>query len=247
MCTLTIVSIEPGVLRLVFNRDELVSRPPALPPRVSGFGTRRALLPIDPVSGGTWIAATDAGLAFALLNLNQQPADDHWSDDAPGVSRGQVIPALLGSSSLEEALVRAGRTWDRGFRPYRLIITDRRQIAVLTTNGGPPMLERQAVSPTPSLFTSSGLGDHLVEGPRRALFERIVDGSPDPVAAQDRFHRHRWGSMPHVSVRMDRGVARTVSLTVLRMEPDRSRMTYRAIGPQAGAFPRMLATAEAAR
>lgn len=236
MCTLSIVPLEERVLRLVFSRDEQVSRPEALPPRVASFEGRQALLPIDPVGGGTWIAVNDAGLAFALLNLYEGNAGDTEGD--PQVSRGLIIPVLLGSSSIEEALVRARGIRDRGLRPYRLVMTDRRQIAVVTSRGGPRVEERHDAT-APRLFTSSGLGDRLVEKPRRDLFERLVATSYDPVVAQDRFHRHRWPSMPHLSVRMNRGSARTVSLTVLRMEPGRSRMTYRTIGRAATTSPRV--------
>ena len=47
-------------VRVVCNRDELRSRAAALPPRVCTFGERRAVMPIDLVSGGTWIAANRA-------------------------------------------------------------------------------------------------------------------------------------------------------------------------------------------
>src|SRR5206468_9651830 len=59
-----------GGIRVASNRDELRSRAPGLAPEVRGFGSRRAMMPIDPVSGGTWIAVNDAGLAMTLLNAN---------------------------------------------------------------------------------------------------------------------------------------------------------------------------------
>jgi hypothetical protein len=84
-------------MRMVCNRDESRSRPAALPPQVREFGKQRAILPIDPVSGGTWIAASSAGLAMTLLNSYPAPAGPL----APGAteelleSRGTIIPYLL--------------------------------------------------------------------------------------------------------------------------------------------------------
>ena len=91
MCTVTVV---PGreAIRLACNRDELRSRAAALPPQVRQFGPRRALLPVDPTSGGTWVAANDAGLAMTLLNVNP---GNGLGTSAARLSRGNIIPALL--------------------------------------------------------------------------------------------------------------------------------------------------------
>ncbi len=76
--------------------------------------------------------------------------------------------------------------------------------------------------------TSSGLGDHVVEPPRRALFTRMFAGAaPDDFAAiQDAFHRHRWPDRPHLSVDMDRADAETVSLTVIELDDVSVTMRY---------------------
>src|SRR5437762_13943150 len=71
VCTVSIISPGDGVLRLACNRDELWSRPDALPPRLMHFGQRQAALPIDPQSGGTWMAVNDAGLTCAILNARR--------------------------------------------------------------------------------------------------------------------------------------------------------------------------------
>ena len=76
--------------------------------------------------------------------------------------------------------------------------------------------ESRPVGRTPLLFTSSGLGDHLVEGVRRELFEGFFAGPAEGWrAAQDGFHRHRWEEgRGHLSVNMARPDARTVSFAV---------------------------------
>src|SRR5262249_44773985 len=81
MCTLTVLPLEGDRTRLAFNRDELRTRPEALPPQWTHHGSRSAVHPIDPVSNGTWIAANDAGLALALLNVTTSaPPDTGWGD-----------------------------------------------------------------------------------------------------------------------------------------------------------------------
>ena len=82
----------------------------------------------------------------------------------------------------------------------------------------------------PQMFTSSGLGDHHVEGPRRQLFEEtVLPGEPvDWEERQDRFHAHRWRDRPAVSVHMARAEAWTVSRTTIEIDDARIVMSYAA-------------------
>ena len=84
MCTVTIITVDSAAqcapdsgsaargkgIRLACNRDELRTRPAALPPIIRTFGNRKAIMPVDPISNGTWIAVNDAGIAATLLNVN---------------------------------------------------------------------------------------------------------------------------------------------------------------------------------
>jgi hypothetical protein len=79
---------------------------------------------------------------------------------------------------------------------------------------------------SPRLFTSSGLGDEVVAGPRRKLFEELFLPEADWPAVQDVFHRHVWPGREFASVWMTRPEARTVSLTVVEMSPAATRMAY---------------------
>ncbi len=76
------------------------------------------------------------------------------------------------------------------------------------------------------MFTSSGLGDHLVAEPRTRLFESLLDGGRLTPAGQERFHRHRWDDAPQLSVCMSRHDARTVSYTTVEVTPDRATLSY---------------------
>ena len=76
------------------------------------------------------------------------------------------------------------------------------------------------------MLTSSGLGDHLVEGPRHDLFDKGFNGSTDWVASQDRFHAHRWLEHPKLSVCMSRTDASTVSRTIIELRSAHASLTY---------------------
>jgi hypothetical protein len=227
MCTLTIFPLGNGHQRLAFNRDEARSRSAATPPRWGRYGDREALLPIDPAGRGTWIAVNDAGLALALLNVNRPPL----ATGRPTRSRGTLIPALLGSDKLAAAVRQAADLSLVPYAPFRLVFFAGGEIAECLWDGHGARWTRPAPLNTPVLFTSSGLGDGVVEPPRRRLFEALVAGPGDAVARQDAFHRHSWPDRPHLSVCMRRPDACTVSHTVIRLSPSDAVMTYFAGAP----------------
>src|SRR5439155_17977933 len=78
----------------------------------------------------------------------------------------------------------------------------------------------------PLLFTSSGLGDGLVDPPRRVLFEEWFVPGANWREIQDAYHRHSWPDRSHLSVCMRRPEARTVSCTIVDLDHTRVAMTY---------------------
>jgi len=209
-------------IRVVCNRDESRQRAIATPPTIERFGQRRAVLPRDPQAGGTWIAANDAGLVFVLLNAT-------CHDDEPTgeiTSRGAVIPSLLGVASMEEAVDSAVRMDVTRFRPFRLVIINRRDVAEFARERSKLALRQRLSTVAPLMFTSSGLGDELVDAPRRALFRDYFAAGDDRRAQQDAYHRHQWPGRERVSVLMCRPDARTVSRTEIELGTQWLQVTY---------------------
>lgn len=231
MCTVSIVSLpgrDDGSFRMAANRDELRTRGLARPPETAEYGHRGAVHPVDADAGGTWVGANDAGLALSLLNLNLNPADG----PAPVVgsrSRGAIIMDLLHHDGVRDALVDARQIDPAAQRPFRLVLADRVERAVVRSDGR--SLQVTVHEPNRGLFmiTSSGLGDHLVEGPRRARFKELF-GVPaaaiDPEATQDALHASHDPAEGSVSVSVDRPDARTVSHTLVSVAGDVVAMSY---------------------
>lgn len=215
MCTVTIIpTAAPGGFRLVTNRDERRTRPAAVPPSVRRFGGREALSPTDPQAGGTWVAATDAGLAFTVLNGNPHPMPPLPSKDFL-VSRGLIIPSIAGAANISGAVALTENLPLERMAPFRLVICDGRTIVEAWWGREELSLQRRAIAP--SCWVSSGLGDHLVQVRHPLFKELVVDAGATP-SAQDAFHTHRWPDNPRVSVLMEREDARTVSRTVVEVD-----------------------------
>ncbi len=236
MCTLTLIPLTTDAgsgVRVACNRDESRARPPALPPEVRLAEGRQIIMPIDPVSDGTWIGASDAGLVAALLNA--YPARFAAAALAPGknppASRGTIIPVLLGSGSLDELIERATRIDASRFAPFRLVLADSREVAELAWGSPSVELISRDLLTGPRMFTSSGLGDELVDRPRRELFRTWFHEPINWPAEQNAFHRHRWPDAPGVSVCMSRDEARTVSYTVVEISSRAATLSYYPLPP----------------
>jgi hypothetical protein len=238
MCTLTLLrerwlrdgsGVRPA-WRVVFNRDEQRSRPPATPPAVHRLGAVQALHPVDPQGGGTWIAATEHGLLFALLN-----GDDPATADPPGApprrSRGAIIPALAALAARRAADVPVRGLDPRAYRPFHLVIVDERDVIEITSDGDAivPAVPDRADR---LIRTSSSVEAAAVRAWRIARF--APPGTPASAEEQDAFHGRKEPGRPAYGVTMTRADACTVSVTTVEVFPRLVRMTYRPMpGPDA--------------
>jgi hypothetical protein len=182
-------------------------------------------MPIDSGAGGTWAAVTDAGLALCLLNVNPLPVVPRstWAGRA---SRGHIIPSLADAADLQEAAERLAALDPAATAPFKLLVADSAHMVVARSDGA-----RVAVSPVgaiegPILHTSSGLGDDLVQSPRRELFDRLFNEIGDSLEAQRDYHAHTWPGAGHLSVAMSRPDARTMSRTVIDLHRSHVRLAW---------------------
>jgi len=246
MCTVTAVLLHGGdcrsigdapVLRVICNRDEARTRADAIPPLRREFADRTAILPIDPLSQGTWIGVNDAGLVLCLLNASSMRPSVR---SRPLRSRGDIVPSLLDCDSVAEVVARADRINPLEFPPFRLLAITRDQLAVLAADQSTLNVQYTRPMADPFFITSSSLGDEIVEMPRRQLFGDLVLTAPDLAAAQHTFHAHQWPGRLHLSVQMSRADARTVSRTVVEVAGSYARMIYHSVpdGPLAPNAPR---------
>lgn len=238
MCTLTAINLRTGEARvgyrLVMNRDESRSRGRALPPEWREVGGVRAIWPVDPDGGGTWIAAAQTGLTLALVNSFPEPMPGAPADR---MSRGLVIPSLIASDGLEGVVAGLDGIAVERLAPFRLVAVDLAQ----SENGVEPRMlvvdwDRQELAVEthldgPICLVSSGLGDSAVSA-RLELFEEVLVGGGLSIKAQDRLHAHRWPERPEISVMMAREAARTVSVTTVECVAGADvpvRMVYREV------------------
>jgi hypothetical protein len=230
MCTVTIVPFGNGY-RIGCNRDERNGRPQALSPACHPAGHRVAIYPVDPQGGGTWIAVNDAGLASCLLNRTDTAGDARRK---AALSRGAIIPPLLRFSTVDEAIAAALAIEPEWFGKFHLVLVQGGIICLVTSNGRNLAAERFALD-RPRVFTSSSLGDALVQAPRSRLFDTMSGGCGSLLDAQRRFHDHQWADRPEISVRMRRPDAGTVSRSFISVAEGRIDFSYEPLDRAVGA------------
>lgn len=176
MCSITVVPRNDG-FRCLCNRDERVSRTAAVPPQHHEIGSTSAVFPIDPEGGGTWFGCNDAGLVLALLNrtvsLPAGPAGLAEPTGAELRSRGVLLPELLRYRSVSDVCQAASGLLSPRFAPLRLVAVHAGVVGVVTWDGLSSATESITMN-RPLLFTSSSLGDAIVEAPRRRLFDATL-------------------------------------------------------------------------
>lgn len=211
MCTASWLT-QGARLHLFFNRDELKSREPALPPARHEQDGVRYLAPTDARAGGTWIAATERGAALALLNKSG------GSPPASPLSRGALIPALVACRDAGELIEAfAALPLDR-FAPFRLLALWRAPAAALALAWDGAGLERERLDADLGLLASSGLGDARALASRGALWRRRREQATSwGVESHRAFHREHAPRRGAWSVCVHRKEAASVSYTEVEL------------------------------
>jgi hypothetical protein len=220
VCTASWLS-DAGTLRLLFNRDELRSREPALPPAAFEGPAGRWIAPRDGRAGGTWIAAGERGAVLALLNRSAGARP-------PGAtSRGLLIPELLPASRPAELVELLTRRDLSTFAPFRLLALWRELPRGAVAGWDGARFDAADLDAAQGLLCSSSLGDERVTAARSAVWAERRGALAAWSAAQHHdFHRDHTPEPSAWSVCMHRDDAQSVSLTAVELGRDEVRLAY---------------------
>ena len=223
MCTLSFIPQSEGFF-VAMNRDERLTREQALLPALRRSGGVQALYPSEP-SGGTWIAATNMGAVFALMNRSifVQKAR---------LSRGLIIPQLLEQTSFA-AIERRMKTLERrDYAPFRLFAILAREQTIGEWRSDGDRFEVQRHPWEARHWYSSGLGDLAAEEHRKAAVTAAWQ-APDAGSLPwlRSLHRQHNGGPGPFSICVHRADAATLSYTEVVCKADNITMRYQPGSP----------------
>ena len=221
MCTLTFVPTVDGYLAGM-NRDELLTRPAALPPEIHEREGVKLVYPREP-SGGTWIAANTRGNLLALLNWNEI--------DMAGLrekrrTRGLVIPEAILGKDVSSTTAHLDRLSLDGVSPFRLIGAFRNERQLIEWRWDGTGIQQLGWAWARKHWFSSSLSDARATAERGQVCDAaVIDpavGSPHWLRQVHRSHEPKPG--PY-SICVHRQDASTVSYT--EVECDRSSISMK--------------------
>lgn len=209
MCTVT-VTRQNGGFQIIMNRDERLDRAPEQPPQEIAEGV---FAPLDPVSGGTWIAHNKAGYWGCILN-------GYFEDEQPKdlKSRGGILPHFL---SKENPLdnVRDLRVQD--YPSFRLVLGSPDEVKMFIWDGRNfGQQDFYAHINNTAFVSSSSLRQSEIIAHRKSLFLNHKGTALD---------FHCINKDPETDPLMRRSYSRTKSITVMDIEKENSGFSYAVI------------------
>jgi len=211
VCTVSWIHRKDGYL-LLFNRDELRTRKPALSPRLHQRNGVAFIAPLDGDHGGSWIVVNQFGITLCLLNrfddLSGETIRDH-------TSRGLLLHELIDCSSLRMLTQRVDDAKCSRFRPFTLVaLVTGRSAMVIEWTGSETVTKSHAENLMP--ITSSSLRERNVVQERKGQFrEMVLERSRVDDDQLFEFHRSHLPERGPASVCMHRTDARTVSMSTV--------------------------------
>jgi uncharacterized protein with NRDE domain len=128
MCTVSFVYANNSFL-LTSNRDEKITRPSAIEPKIYQTATKKIIYPKDAKAGGTWFVVDEFGNAIILLNGGKTK---HIAKEKYRLSRGLIVLELINSN----AIVSTWKTIDLiEIEPFTLVVLENKKPFQLQWSG----------------------------------------------------------------------------------------------------------------
>ena len=230
MCTLTYLPVKSGFL-FTSNRDEIISREPAVFPVIEQQSERKLLMPLDTQGGGTWILCADNGDAACLLN---GAFENHRRNPPYRKSRGRVIVESFAYIGVDAFLGHYDFVQIEPFTLVRIEQTKLKNIIHEIRWDGKQLHHNTKDATQPHIWSSVTLYDSKMRQKRQQWFDAWLHTDQDFTVDNIRdFHLNGGEGDPSVDFRMTRsGGLQTISLTCIQVTPTESLVDYQNLKDQ---------------
>jgi uncharacterized protein with NRDE domain len=179
MCTVSFVYANNSFL-LTSNRDEKITRPSAIEPKIYQTATKKIIYPKDAKAGGTWFVVDEFGNAIILLNGGKTK---HIPKHKYRLSRGVIVLDLIASN----AIVATWKTIDlTDIEPFTLLVLENKQPFQLQWSGE----EKSTIeldSNQTYIWSSSTLYTPDIQEQRSAWFSQYMNENQEISAEKMKF------------------------------------------------------------
>ncbi len=209
MCTVTYIPKGNRKFLLASNRDENHQRSTNTVV-TKLLGTQKLLFPVDPISGGSWIATSSFSKVACVLN---GAFKKHQHSPPYRKSRGLVLLDFFQSASAQ----RFADQYDfDGIEPFTMIMCESSGLFEFRWDGHMPNLTR-CDSRLPQIWSSTTLYDETAQQQRNTWFQSWLNQCSDP-SMLDLVHFHQYGGeQDHYNgfVMNRQGKVQTISVTAI--------------------------------
>lgn len=221
MCVLTYFPYQDNGFILTSNRDEAVSRKPAIPPKKYHIGGQQVFFPKDPKGGGTWIASSGD---FTLCLLNGG-FEKHVPQPPYKQSRGKVVLDFFTFLDVNNFI----QQYDfEGIEPFTLVIIESTTDLTLTELrwNGTRLFCTSLDATLPRIWSSVTLYSPDIISAREQWFDEFKQQAIVPQKVID-FHHHGGSGDPKNDLKMNRNnTLKTISITQFVLNQLEFKMTY---------------------
>ena len=179
MCTVSFVYTNNSFL-LTSNRDEKITRPSAIEPKIYQSQTKKIIYPKDAKAGGTWFVVDELGNAIILLNGGKTK---HIIKEKYRLSRGVIVLDLI----ISNAIVSTWETIDlTDIEPFTLLVLENKQPFQLQWSGDDKSTIELEVNQT-YIWSSSTLYTPEIQQQRAEWFTQYMNDNKEISAEKMRF------------------------------------------------------------
>ena len=179
MCTVSFVYDNNSFL-LTSNRDEKITRPSAIEPKIYQTATKKIIYPKDAKAGGTWFVVDEFGNAIILLNGGKTK---HIAKEKYRLSRGVIVLDLMASN----AIVSTWKTIDlTDIEPFTLLVLEDKKPHQLQWSGEEKFTNELELNQT-YIWSSSTLYTPDIQQQRTEWFLQYINENQEITAEKMRF------------------------------------------------------------
>lgn len=219
MCTVTFLSL--GHMKYITsNRDEHISRKPAVFPTFSQINRETLLFPEDGEAGGSWIALKSSRDAGVLLNGG---VEKHFRIGDYTRSRGLIFLEIMEAVNPEEKFSQIDLI---NIEPFTIVLYVQTQLFECIWTGAKKLKTKLNTSKS-YIWSSVTLYNKKQRTEREYQFEQKIQNEIFSEQQIWDFHQLRNPKCESRDIQIKREVVRTVSITMMALNETSGKMVYK--------------------